>query len=95
MIVTVDEVKNDLRLDHSDDDSLIAQLIAAAQGAAEDYCRVKFDDNTAPAQVRQAVILLACFLYENPDMASTAADRATNNAFRRLLYPHRDEAQMF
>lgn len=95
MIVTVDELKAALRVDHADDDSYLTRLIAQAQGAAEDFCRVKFEDTTAPEPVRLAVVLMASFHYENPDMESSAAYRAMRRAFEALLYPHRDETQMF
>ena len=43
MIVTVDEVKTHLRIQHDEEDDYIAGLIAQAQTAAEDYCRVQFE----------------------------------------------------
>ena len=43
MIVTVDEVKTHLRIQHDEEDDYIAGLIAQAQTAAEDYCRVSFE----------------------------------------------------
>ena len=42
MVLTVDEVKTHLRIQHNEEDEYIAGLIAQAQTAAEDYCRVKF-----------------------------------------------------
>ena len=95
MIVTVDELKAALRVDHGDDDSYLARLIAQAQAAAEDFCRVKFSDTDAPEPAKLAVVLMASFHYENPDMESTAGYRAMRRAFEALLYPHRDEALMF
>ena len=38
MIVTVDEVKTHLRIQHSEEDDYLSGLIAQAQAAAEDYC---------------------------------------------------------
>ena len=43
MIVTVDEVKTHLRIQHNEEDDYLAGLIAQAQTAAEDYCRVQFE----------------------------------------------------
>ena len=43
MIVTVDEVKTHLRIQHDEEDDYIAGLITQAQTAAEDYCRVSFE----------------------------------------------------
>ena len=40
MIVTVDEVKTHLRIQHDEEDDYIESLIKQAQTAAEDYCRV-------------------------------------------------------
>ena len=41
MIVTVDEVKTHLRIQHSEEDDYLSGLIAQAQAAAEDYCRAQ------------------------------------------------------
>ena len=40
MAVTVDEVKAHLRIQHDEEDGFILSLIAQAQAAAEDFCRV-------------------------------------------------------
>ena len=64
MIVTVDEVKTHLRIEHNEEDEYIETLIKQSQTAAEDYCRVSFetdvtlpflDDSTATtvAQLRE------------------------------------------
>ena len=39
MVLTVDEVKQHLRIEHDEEDSLIEGLIRQAQAAAEDFCR--------------------------------------------------------
>ena len=71
MIVTVDEVKTHLRIEHDEEDAYIESLIQQAQTAAEDYCRVSFettDDEGNPVDppepVRLAVILMTSFYYE-------------------------------
>ena len=51
MIVTVDEVKTHLRIQHGEEDAYLTSLIAQAQAAAEDYCRTQFSD-PAPEPVR-------------------------------------------
>ena len=38
MIVTVDEVKTHLRIQHDEEDTYLTGLIVQAQAAAEDYC---------------------------------------------------------
>ena len=43
MIVTVDEVKTHLRIEHNEEDGYIGDLIRQAQAEAEDYCRVSFE----------------------------------------------------
>ena len=42
MIVTVDEVKTHLRIQHDEEDGYLESLIRQAQATAEDYCRVQF-----------------------------------------------------
>ena len=44
MVVTVDEVKTHLRIQQDEEDGYIDGLIAQAQAAAEDFCRVQFSE---------------------------------------------------
>ena len=103
MIVTVDEVKTHLRIQHDEEDDYIAGLIAQAQTAAEDYCRVLFEPEPdeegnvpdVPQPVRLAVILMTSFYYENRDIPDMTTYKATRMAFDSLLYPYRDPEKMF
>ena len=96
MIVTVDEVKTHLRIQHDEEDDYIAGLIAQAQTAAEDYCRVSFEPEPdeegnvteVPQPVRLAVILMTSFYYENRDIPDMTTYKATRMAFDSLLYPY-------
>lgn len=94
MVVSVDEVKTHLRIDHDDEDSLIEGLIAQAQAVAEDYCRVEFDDE-APEPVRLAVMLMIAHYYENRDNPDKQVYVTMRIAFENLLYPYRDVDKMF
>ena len=102
MIVTVDEVKTHLRIQHDEEDDYIESLIKQAQAAAEDYCRVSFEEPDkdgnvleAPEPVRLAVILMTSFYYENRDIPDMTTYKATRMAFDSLLYPYRDPEKMF
>ena len=71
MILTVDEVKTHLRIQHDEEDEYITGLIAQAQTTAEDYCRVEFEPEpdeegnvpAIPEPVRLAVLLMTSFYY--------------------------------
>ena len=94
MIVTVDEVKTHLRIQHDEEDSYLAGLIAQAQAAAEDYCRAQFSEE-APEPVRLAVLLFVSFYYENRDVPDRTTYGTMMLAFQNLLYPYRDPEKMF
>ena len=104
MVVTLEEVKTHLRIEHDEEDAYIESLIRQAQTAAEDYCRVAFEpvdeegnpiETAVPEPVRLAVILMATFYYENRDIPDMTTYKATRMAFDSLLYPYRDPAKMF
>lgn len=106
MIVTVDEMKTHLRIQHDEEDDYIAGLIAQAQAAAENYCRITWpetviDDDgneteaVVPEPVRLAVMLMASFYYENRDIPDMTTYKAMRMAFDSLLYPYRDPEKMF
>ena len=94
MIVTEDEVKVHMRIQHDEEDEYIGSLIAQAQAAAEDYCRVQFSD-PAPEPVRLAVLLMVSHFYENRDNPDRQVYLTTRMAFQNLLYPYRDPLKMF
>ena len=94
MILTIDEVKNHLRIQHAEEDELISTLIAQAQAVAEDYCRVQFSDS-APEPVRLAVMLMVSHYYENRDNPDRQVYVTMRIAFENLLYPYRDPSKMF
>jgi len=94
MVVTVPEVKAHLRIQHDDEDEYLASLIAQAQSAAEDYCRVPLQDE-APPSVRLALLLMISHYYENRDNPDKQVYLAMRMAFENLLYPHRDVTKFF
>lgn len=94
MVVTIDEVKQHLRIDHDDEDTLIEGLIAQAEAVAEDYCRVSFGDEAAEP-VRLAVMLMVSHYYENRDNPDKQVYVTMRIAFENLLYPYRDVDKMF
>ena len=94
MIVTLDEAKTHLRIQHDEEDEYLEGLIAQAQAAAEAFCRVEFG-NTAPEPVRLAVLLFVGFYYENRDIPDMTTFKAMRMAFENLLYPYRDPEKMF
>ena len=107
MILTVDEVKNHLRIEEDDENETIAGLIRQAQATAEDFCRVSFepvtvtDDEgsetttTVPEPVRLAVLLMVSHYFENRDNPERAVYGTMRIAFENLLYPYRDLEKMF
>ena len=94
MIVSVDELKGHLRIQHDEEDSLMESLLLQAQAAANDFCRTEYDTE-APEPVRLAVLLMASHFYENRDNSDKAAFMTMQMAFHALLYPHRVIEEMF
>ena len=94
MIVSVDELKSHLRIQHDEEDSLMESLLLQAQAAANDFCRTEYDTE-ASEPVRLAVLLMASHFYENRDNSDKAAFMTMQMAFHALLYPHRVIEDMF
>lgn len=105
MILTIEEVKEHLRIEGEEENNLIKGLITQSQQAAEDFCRVKFGETTdengetteaeAPGPVRLAVMLMVSHYYENRDNPDRTIYNTMRVAFENLLYPYRDESLMF
>ena len=94
MVVTVAEVKAHLRIQYDEEDAYLSGLIAQAQAAAEDFCRVTFTDD-APEPVRLAVLLMVSHYYENRDNPDKQVYITLRMAFENLLYPYRDPDLIF
>ena len=94
MIVTVAEMKTHLRIEHDEEDAYIGSLIQQSQTAAEDYCRLVFDED-APPSVRLAIMLMVAHYYDHRDNADKQVYVSMRMAFENLLYPHRNVDMMF
>ncbi len=94
MILSIDEVKTHLRIQQDEEDAYLEGLIRQSQAAAEDFCRVSFEDE-APEPVRLAVLLMVSHYYENRDNPDRQVYLSMRTAFENLLYPHRDVGKMF
>lgn len=89
MMVTVDEMKNYLRVDFEDDDSLIENLIAAAEKQCMDIIRTDdAADLEAAANGKVAVMFTVAYLYEHREEAD---HHAMDLTLRALLFGSRKE----
>ena len=90
-LLTLADVKLHCRIDTNDEDSLLGALIATATTAVADYMNVTSVDDTAPAPVKSAALLLVGSLYEQRE---SQGDRQfyKNPAFEALLNPYRVHA---
>lgn len=74
MILTLEEMKNYLRVDYGEDDELLENLIAAAERLCMDVART--EDQTAFAAgeyAKTAVMYAAAYLYEHREEADHKA----------------------
>ena len=90
MIVTVEEMKNYLRVDHTDDDSLIEHMLESAQQMAMDVARTDSEEAFSETKnARIAVMYAAAYLYEHREEADHGELALT---LRALLFGIREAA---
>lgn len=96
-IVTLDELKTHLRIEHGEEDDYLAMLLLVAKASAEDFCRTDFpdDEGNTPEPVRLALLLHTSFYYANREGSDGASFRAMMQAFQALLWPYRIEGKLF
>ncbi|GAO23289.1 phage gp6-like head-tail connector protein [Diaphorobacter sp. DS2] len=89
-MLTLNETKLHLRVDHDDEDALILAMIdTAASAVANDLNMEVIDlDTDAPAPVKSAALLLVGDLYANRE-AQTERPLTSNQTYARLLAPYR------
>lgn len=89
-MLTLQQTKDHLRVDHDDEDIAITAMIDAATAAAADYLNMPLDQMTAtvPSPIKAAALLMVADLYENREGQS---DRQLyrNTTYERLLNPYR------
>jgi uncharacterized phage protein (predicted DNA packaging) len=98
-MVTVEEVKVHLKIDHADDDGYITGLIAASKAVAQNYMGRKltdFDisedldefDNDDRACIKHALLILIGEFYDQDRSGYVVTNMKETKAFERLLNPY-------
>ena len=89
MMVTLEEMKNYLRVDYSEDDDLINGMITAAKKQCMDILRTEDEaDQEAAENGKIAVMFVVAYLYEHREEAD---HKALNLTLRALLFGSRKE----
>lgn len=71
MIITLDEMKNYLRVDHEDDDILLESLIASSQQLCMDVARIPDEESFEKEPCSKvAVMYVVAYLYEHREDAN-------------------------
>ena len=92
-MLTLQETKLHLRVDHNDEDALIEALMTTATAACADYLNMEAADLVVavPAPIKSAALLLIGTLYEQRE---SVGERPYNRnpTFEALLNPYRVHA---
>lgn len=89
MVVTLSEMKNYLRVDHDDDDTLLRNIMESAQRICMDVARTEDEDVFEEEPVaRIAVMYAVAYLYEHREDAD---HHALTLSLRSLLFGCRQE----
>lgn len=89
-MLTLIETKLHLRVDQSDEDTLIQSMMDAATAATADYLNMSLEQmtTTVPSPIKAAALLMVAGLYEvREDQSERLLYR--NTTYERLLNPYR------
>ena len=90
MVVTLNEMKNYLRVDYDEDDALIENIVGASERLCMDVVRMDdMEEFSAVEDAKIAVLYAAAYLYEHWEEAD---HRALTLTLRALLFGARKEA---
>ena len=90
MVVTLNEMKNYLRVDYDEDDALIESIIGAPERLCMDVVRMdSLEEFSAVENAKISVLYAAAYLYEHREEADHHALTLT---LRALLFGARKEA---
>ncbi len=105
-LVTFNESKEHLRVDHDMDDAQINRMRRQASAAVLNYIKIDIDEtafdyvdefgepiaNNIPQEIAAATLLMIGALYENRDGDSFRSPQPLSQAAMDLLWRHRDPA---
>lgn len=94
-LVTLDLMKEHLKIETSEDEAFVETLISEVSQSARDFCGTEFDSDSVPGPVSLGIRLKVSFFYENRDISDRQAYLATDTAWQALLYPYRDWSVRF
>ena len=90
MVVTLEEMKNYLRVDYDEDDALIENIIWASERLCMDVARMdSLEEFSVVENAKVSVLYAAAYLYEHREEAD---HRALTLTLRALLFGARKEA---
>ena len=90
MIITLDEMKNYLRVDHEDDDILLESLIASSEQLCMDVARIPDEESFEKEPCSKVAVMYAvAYFYEHREEADHHELTLT---LRSLLFGSRKEA---
>lgn len=88
MLIALETAKQYLRVDSSDDDTLITSLLESAEKMCLDVLRVEDSDEPLPKQMELAVLYATAYMYEHREDANMGQMMIT---LRHLLGADRKE----
>ena len=88
MVVTLSEMKNYLRVDHDDDDTLLRNIMESAQKICMDVARTEEDTFEEEPVAKIAVMYAVAYLYEHREEAD---HHALTLSLRSILFGCRQE----
>ncbi len=88
MIVSLDEMKQYLRVDFPDDDAFLKNTIASAESLCADIARLSSEDFAEQPVAKIAVLYAVAYLYEHREDAD---HHALTMSLRSLLFGIREE----
>lgn len=88
MIVSLDEMKQYLRVDFPDDDAFLENTITSAESLCADIARLSAEDFAEQPVAKIAVLYAVAYLYEHREDAD---HHALTMSLRSLLFSIREE----
>ncbi|MBQ7798294.1 MAG: phage gp6-like head-tail connector protein [Clostridia bacterium] len=95
-MLTLEETKLYLRVDHNEEDSLIASFISTAQEMVEGVLRRKLAEyDLIPETIKQAMLFVIGTLYESRQVTQNGGINMTQllNVVKNMLFAYRDETR--
>lgn len=94
MIITLEELKTHLRIEHAEEDQYLVKLLLMSEATCLDFCLRDAWEGDPPEAIRLAILIQAAYVYTHREGDNPDGYEVMDRTVKSLLWPHRDVSKL-